>query len=222
MEAIAAGGTVPEPAPFLPPRRHGRAGDDDEALGAEDVAGRRSRLRRAGARAGPRAAGIRDAGRTLGDDAGASLASGDRASDAGAAERQLPPARPRSRARWRPVPGRRAGRHAGQGGFRGAEPGRGGFSAPGVPARASSGRAVEGAERSGFAGRPPRGDAPDSGFRPRGRGAERGGFGPRPSRGAAPEGGFRPRGRGADRGGFGLGLHAELPRGRLPAAWPWR
>ena len=30
VEAVAAGGDVPEPAPFLPPRRHGRAGEDDD------------------------------------------------------------------------------------------------------------------------------------------------------------------------------------------------
>ncbi|HUM13233.1 MAG TPA: pseudouridine synthase [Myxococcaceae bacterium] len=30
VEAVASGGSVPEPAPFLPPRRHGRAGEDDE------------------------------------------------------------------------------------------------------------------------------------------------------------------------------------------------
>src|SRR5262249_21122141 len=33
VEGVAGGTEVPEPAPFLPPRRHGRAGDDDEGLG---------------------------------------------------------------------------------------------------------------------------------------------------------------------------------------------
>ncbi|HET6983936.1 MAG TPA: pseudouridine synthase, partial [Myxococcaceae bacterium] len=32
VEGVAGGTEVPEPAPFLPPRRHGRAGEDDEGL----------------------------------------------------------------------------------------------------------------------------------------------------------------------------------------------
>ncbi|HEY3586583.1 MAG TPA: pseudouridine synthase, partial [Myxococcaceae bacterium] len=66
VEAIAAGGNVPEPAPFLPPRRHGRATDDEEALdsGAVSDAGEASsseseRRPRSGGggRGGPRAGG---------------------------------------------------------------------------------------------------------------------------------------------------------------------
>ena len=66
VQSVAAGASVPEPAPFLPPRRHGRAGQPEaeetgpgfeKERGGEDVGGAGR-----GGRPGPRARLDRDAG----------------------------------------------------------------------------------------------------------------------------------------------------------------
>ena len=246
VEAIAAGGTVPEPAPFLPPRRHGRAGEDDEVLdGGEmpstaDTAAREGVGRASTGRAGGpggRSGGFETQGRDARNGRGGKPRFGRPGRDA---ERPGAAGRP-----WRGAAddgdrfrgdGKRRGRDTGPG-ESGARPPRGasGPSRGGFGARASRGAGVSerfppgGRERDrGFGDRAPRETGASEGdFRPRGRGAPRAGFGGRPSRGPG-EGASRPRGGGFERTGFGNrptggtgeGESGFRPRGRGPPRGP--
>jgi 23S rRNA pseudouridine2605 synthase len=196
VEAIAAGGSLPEPAPFLPPRRHGRAGDDEEALDAGEGSGAEGispePVQRASAE-----------GALPGRDVGG-LKRGRTPEESGNGRR---PKAFGGRARageGRPGPRDRAGRGdrrswgADDGSFRsrgrGAE--RGGAGERGASPRGrDAGEGGRGGRRSWGS---------EDAFRPRGRAAGRSGFGEGPARGAGGgEGGFPPRGRGGAPGRFG-------------------
>jgi 23S rRNA pseudouridine2605 synthase len=223
VEAIAAGGTVPEPAPFLPPRRHGRAGDDDEALDAGEMPGTADTEEPAGvgragtARAGGprgRSSGFEAQGRDGRNGRGGKPRFGRPGRDAerpGSAGRPWRGAaeggdRPRGRGASRGGFGARAGTEPREDGKR-----RGRDSGPGE----SGARPVRGAgegrdrprrpgpSRGGFGARASRGAGVSERFHPGGRDRDRG-FGDRPPRETgANEGDLRPRGRGAPRAGFG-------------------
>ncbi len=188
VEAVAAGGSVPEPAPFLPPRRHGRAGDGDEA--AEDF--------EPGAGAAPGTGPGPDEARRAGPRAGR----GGHARGAGA--------RPGARPGNRPFGGGRGGFERGAGGrgprgapsrargtFGGGAPGAGrGHGVGSLGGRgAERGRGPQGARSEGpggFGGPRRSGGRPNEGPRE----ARRGTFGgPRGGRGAAPGGPRRFGGR---------------------------
>jgi len=238
VEAVAAGGTVPEPAPFLPPRRHGRAGEEGESLEAGEGSGtfaapagqeRPERLRPARAGASGGRARPERGSRPRGRDLQRGRFDGTPWRGPGATGGGF---RPRRRD-TEPTPsggGAARGAAAQEGELRprGRDTGRGRFSG-----RSSRGAASpEGGFRprgrdtgpSRFGGRTARETAaPDGGFRPRGRDIEHGRFAGGPSRGAAaPDGGFRPRGRDTGRGRFGRGSSGEAgaphggfrPRGR--------
>jgi 23S rRNA pseudouridine2605 synthase len=228
VEAVAAGGAVPEPAPFLPPRRHGRAGEDDETLDAQEgsgtlvaPAGDTPTARSAAAapeggsrprRGRPSGPGGFPPGGPLAERSGsrAAGAGGFPSSRGGARGRRPPDAgegfRPRGRDTGRRRFGGETSRGATEGGFRprgrGTAPGPfGGGTSRGAGAPEGEFRPGGGSGR--FRSERSR-EAPEGGFRPRGRDTQRGRFGAGPSGEAgAPEGGFRPRGRDTGRGRFG-------------------
>ncbi|HET9035049.1 MAG TPA: pseudouridine synthase, partial [Myxococcaceae bacterium] len=220
VEAVAAGDTVPEPAPFLPPRRHGRAGDEDESLEAGEGSGTfgaPARTEASSGRAGAPERGSRPRGR----DIQRGRFNGAPSRGAGAADGGLRPGG-RDTARFSGGPSRRAG--APEGGFRprrrDTEPGPSGGEAShgaGAPEGDFRPRGRD-TGRSRFSGRPSGGaGASERGFRPRGRGTGPSRFGGA-SRGAgAPEGEFRPRGRDTGRGRFGGGASggADAPEGEF-------
>jgi 23S rRNA pseudouridine2605 synthase len=238
VEAVAAGGTVPEPAPFLPPRRHGRAGEEGESLEAGEGSGtfaapagqeRPERLRpaRAGAsggRARPER-GSRPRGRDLqrgrfdGTPWRGPGATGGGFDRAGVTPSPL-----------HPVEGQRVGllRRKVSSARAGATPGAvdsagGRRGEPQVPRAASVRVGVTRGPADSVAGQPARRAAPDGGFRPRGRDIEHGRFAGGPSRGAAaPDGGFRPRGRDTRRGRFsGRSIGRAGAPTRLPSPRAW-
>ena len=188
VEAVAAGEGTPEPAPFLPPRRHGRASEDEEPLEAgtgEDGSSRPTLDR------GPRGAGEGQRHRPPRERSG-TWAGGRGGARAGGKN------------------GARRGGRAEQGGFR--PRGRdlaGGRSRSGGDDRPSF---VSADERGRFGprdrrpGKPGRGDRPswkagEGAFGSRGREANRPGRADRPS--PAAEGELRPRGRDTNRVGSG-------------------
>jgi 23S rRNA pseudouridine2605 synthase len=185
VEAVAAGGAVPEPAPFLPPRRHGRAGEDDETLDAQEGSGTL----------------VAPAGDTP------TARSAAAAPEGGTRPRRGRPSGPGGLPPGGPLAERGGSRAAGAGGFpssRGGARGR-------RPPDAGEGFRPRGRDtgRRRFGGETSRG-ATEGGFRPRGRDTGPGRFGGRPSRGAGASGrGFGPRGRGMEPGPFGGGASRE-------------
>ncbi|HZW90188.1 MAG TPA: pseudouridine synthase, partial [Myxococcaceae bacterium] len=212
VESIAAGGEVPEPAPFLPPRRHGRASDDEETLGSgegSDAEGTSVELAPAARAGGP---GQARRGGEWSDSRGERPprgAGGGRGGPRrGGARGRGPETRARNSERgFAGRPPRGAG--DGEGGFRGRDTRRGGFGPRSSPDAGTAEGGFHprgrGSERRGFGPRSSRDPGTGEGdFRPRGRGSERSGFGPRSSRDPGTgEGDFRPRGRGSERRGFG-------------------
>ena len=198
VEAVAAGTSVAEPVPFLPPRRHGRAGDGEEPEGGEagaetqgspeaTVRGERSRPAR-GDRREPRGRGARGGGR-----AGPGAEAGWAGHERGGAS----PSRG-SPGSWG---GRGRGAHATGGGRR---------LGTGAGDRRPDGGRARGAGRRGFE----RAGGPDARVGPGGRGRWTGGDRERGRGRFAEPSGPEPRGGRGTGGPWGRGVSGRSGAGR--------
>ena len=234
VEAVAAGGDVMDPVPFLPPRRHGRTGEDDEEPVASDLAPSgehtggatsrqrpfqpgRSGLDRAQGRGRPARAesgpgrtgrGPGDTGRGTGERRGGSRRSGPGAERGrGGLPRRGPAGGGRGES-WRSSPGGERGR--------GSFPRRG---SAGGDEGAGSWRSGPGADRRGA----PRGRG--GAWREAGTGRDAGNAGGPPWRGSRSEEGSE-RGSGGPRGGPWRGSRrgedAGPGTGERNRGAPWR
>jgi len=211
VEAVAAGGDVPEPAPFLPPRRHGRAGEDDEGPESGEGSGA------GGISTAPSAGRAESTGeRRGGGEPSGSWTEGRPREAVGAASRSF---RPRGRGGERAGFGDRPPRE------RGFRP-RTSETESGGTGRRGFTRSPRGGRENGFrprgrdsgrsGDRRGRGSGADDGLRPRGRGGEHAGVGDRRPRDASDRG-FRPRAGDTERRGRPSGVAGRGGWGRFPS-----